>query len=161
MPSKSIISLTFFVIRSCASADPLIYVIGGIGTANQGQFGTVDIATGAFQQIGPNTPEGPFGLAAGPNGSLLTLTYSGNLDSINAATGVTTLVGPTGFADCATPASPCGPTTGGTLGGLAGKIYATDFQNSLYLVNPLTGAATLLAHTGIPAIPFLPGALPT
>ena len=37
------------------------------------------------------------------------------------------------------------------------KDLATDFQNSLYLVNPITGAATMLAHTGIPAIPFLPG----
>jgi hypothetical protein len=36
-------------------------------------------------------------------------------------------------------------------------IYATDFQNSLYRLNPLTGAATLIGATGMPAVPFTPG----
>jgi hypothetical protein len=43
------------------------------------------------------------------------------------------------------------------LGNFAGKIYATDFQNSLYTVNAVTGAATLIGPTGIPVIPFVPG----
>jgi hypothetical protein len=84
------------------------------------------VATGAFQQIGPNMQEGPFGLVAGPNGSLLTLAYSGNLVSINPTTGVTTLVGPTGLADCTTPSSPCGPKSAGLIGSANGKVYATD-----------------------------------
>jgi hypothetical protein len=65
--------------------------------------------------------------------------------------------GATGLADCTTPASPCGPTSANTLGGLAGTIYATDFNNNLYTVNPLTGAATLIGSTGIPAVPAIPG----
>jgi hypothetical protein len=32
-------------------------------------------------------------------------------------------------------------------------------QNSLYDLNPVTGAATLIGPTGIPAIPFVPGSL--
>ena len=31
-----------------------------------------------------------------------------------------------------------------------------DFQNRIYGVDPLTGAATLIGTTGIPAIPFIP-----
>jgi hypothetical protein len=95
-------------------------------------------------------------LAAGLNGSLLTLAYNSDLYSINAVTGAYTLVSPTGLGDCSTPESPCGPTSNLTLGSANGTIYATDFQNRIYSVNPLTGAATLIGTTGIPPIPFIP-----
>src|SRR3954471_705058 len=36
---------------------------------------------------------------------------------------------------------------------------ATDFQNRIYRVNPVTGAATLIGATGVPAIPFVPATL--
>jgi hypothetical protein len=147
------ISLAFVVATAAANAGTLVYVVNG-----SQQFGTVDLATGAFQQIGPAAPEvGDFGLAAGPNGSLVTFSYSSNLYSINPITGDSTLVGATGLDDCATITSPCGPTSNSTLGGLDGKIYATDIQNSLYGLNPATGAATLIGSTGIPGVPFVPG----
>jgi hypothetical protein len=76
-----IASLAFALITIGAHADSLVYIVNG-----SQQFGTVNITTGAFQQIGPNTPEGNFGLAAGPNGLLYTLTYGANLDSINPST---------------------------------------------------------------------------
>jgi PEP-CTERM motif len=133
----------------------LVYVVNG-----SQQFGTINVAIGAFQQIGPAQPEaGSFGLAAAPNGSLVTFAYSSNLYSIKPTTGSPTLVGPTGLADCATPTLPCGPTSSATLGNFAGKIYATDFQNNLYDVNSVRGAATLIGPTGIPAIPFVPGSI--
>jgi hypothetical protein len=84
------------------------------------------------------------------------VTFSGNLDSINPATGVATAIGATGLADCSTPTSPCGPTSANELGSLGGTTYATDFNNDLYTVNPLTGAATLIGPTGMPAVPFIP-----
>ena len=146
-------SLALLMFTTSASAGSLVYVV----TGNQ-QFGTVDLTTGAFSQIGPDTPEGEDGLVPGPNGSLLTLTYSGNLDSINPATGLTSLIGATGLADCSNyPVSPCGPTSANDLAALGGKIYATDISNNLYTVNPLTGAATLIGATGIPAVPAIPG----
>ncbi len=80
---KLMLSLALVLFTVPASADSLVYVVNG-----NNQFGTIDLATGAFRQIGPNGP-GNGGLAPGPNGSLLTLTFSGNLDSINPATGVT------------------------------------------------------------------------
>ena len=147
---KLIVSLALVLFTGSASANPFAYVVNG------NQFGTVDLVSGAFQQIGPDTPEGESGLAPGPNGSLLTLTFSGNLDSINPATGAVSLVGPTGLTDCSMPTSPCGPSSPNMLGEMGGTIYATDFDNNLYKVNPLTGAVTLIGHTGIPAISFIP-----
>jgi hypothetical protein len=90
---------------------------------------------------------------------LLTVAYNSDLYSINASTGAYTLVGPTGLGDCSTPQSPCGPTSNLTLGGANGAIYATDFQNRIYRVNPATGAAALIGATGIPPIPFVPATL--
>src|ERR1700691_5052855 len=61
-------------------ADPLVYVVTApvdlAGTT--AQFGTVDLATGAFHQIGPYTPEPEANLVPGPHGELLSLTFSGN-----------------------------------------------------------------------------------
>ena len=147
---KLIVSLALVLFTVPASAGTLVYAVNGFQ-----QFGTVDLASGAFSQIGPNTPEGGDGLVPGPNGSLLTLTFSGNLDSINPATGVTSVIGPTGLGDCTSPASPCGPTSANNLAKLGGTIYATDVSNNLYTVNPGTGAATLMGPTGIPPLPFV------
>ena len=141
---------------TAGSAAPLTYVIANNDAEGTHHFGIVDLATGAFQQIGPDAPVGTEGLASGPTGSLFTLAYNSDLYSINPTTGAYTLVGPTGLDDCSTPASPCGPTSNLTLGGANGNLYATDFQNRLYLVDPLTGLATLIGATGIPPIPFIP-----
>lgn len=141
------------VLVSCGalgSADPLVYVYNAV------QFGTLDLATGAFHQIGSDLPDGAEGLAPTQNGSLLTLGFSGNLDSINPTTGVQTTVEATGLADCATPSSACGPTSGSTIGTFGGALYALDFQNELYRVNPTTGAATAIGLTGIPAVTAIP-----
>lgn len=158
MFTKSLLlgSLCFFLFQVPAGADPLVYVVSA-GLTGNGEFGTIDLRTGAYQQIGPGEPEGYFGLASGPNGSLITGTYAANLDSINQATGVPTRIGATGLGSCVTASDVCGPNSFAALGGFGGKIYATDFQNRLYTVNPLSGVATLLnSNTGIPAIPFIP-----
>ncbi len=137
-----------------ANASPLLYAVNAFQ-----QFGVIDVASGAFTQIGLSTPEVNAGLVPGPNGTLITLTVSGNLDSINPATGIATLLGPTGLGDCSTPTSSCGPTAASTIGMLNGQIYATDLHNDLYRVNQVTGAATLIGATGIPPLPFVPAAL--
>ncbi len=152
---KLIGSLAFVLFTACASASPIVYVLNG-----NGQFGTVDLGTGAFRQIGPDTLEGSSGLVPGPNGSLLTLAFSGDLDRINPATGITSVLGRSGLGDCSNfPASPCGPTSANALGRLGGTTYATDFANNIYTVNPATGAAKLIGLTGIPALPFIPGTI--
>jgi hypothetical protein len=130
MTLTSKLILLFCLPIYCASAGPITYVIGNNDAEGTHHFGTIDLTTGAFQQIGPNAPVGTEGLAWGPNGSLLTLAYNSDLYSINPATGTYTLVGPTGLDDCTTADSSCGPTS----------VYATDVQNSLYSVNPATAS---------------------
>jgi hypothetical protein len=135
------------------AADHLVYIItGGF------QFGAVDRRTGEFLPIGPGLPpDVGTGLVQGPDRSLLTLAFSGNLEAIDPATGVTSVVGPTGLDDCASPESACGPMSANVFGRLGTRFYATDFANNLYGVDPATGAATLIGPTGIPpltAIPF-------
>ena len=153
---KLITSLALVLWTIPASAGSLVYIVNG-PVSGGGQFGTIDLANGAFKQIGPNTPVGSESLVPGPNGSLFTFDFAGNLDSINPATGVTTRIGPTGLADCAAPpASPCGPHAANAFGSVAGKLYVTDLANNLYKVNSSTGTATLIGLTGIPAVPFTP-----
>jgi hypothetical protein len=140
-----ILSVALALLTVPASADPFIYVVTQNQQSGTQQFGAVDLASGAFQQIGPSTTEFESGLVPGPNGSLLTLGPSGNLNSINPTTGVITTIGPTGLGDAQT-----------ALGELGGKLYATDLNNNLYAVNSTTGAAQRIGPTGIPALPFIP-----
>ena len=156
---RFVLSLSILLLSAAsASASSLTYVVSA-GLTGDGVFGTVNLTSGVYQQFGPVEPDGYFGLAPGSNGSLISLTYAGNLDSINPATGVPTRIGPTGLSPCVVPTAPtCGPTSPLTLGGFDGRIYATDFANSIYVVNQSTAAATLLAqNSGIPASPFILG----
>jgi hypothetical protein len=108
------------------------------------QFGTVNLSNGAFTPIGGGLAEGGTGLVQGSGGSLLTIGNSGDLYSINPATGVATDIGSTGL----TGASP--GTFANTIGELNGVVYATDMNNTLYTLNTTTGAATLVGPTGMP-----------
>ena len=125
---------------AAAPSQRLIYVV----TSNQ-QFGSVNLDTGAFTQIGPNTPEGQANLVWGSDGSLYSLTYSGNLETINPVTGLTTVIGATGLSFNAFE-----------LAGIRGQLYATDFANNIYSIDARTGAATLIRATGIPPDPAIP-----
>src|SRR5215472_755630 len=111
--------------QTSISAIPPAYIVSA-GLTGNGIFGTVNLTTGVFRAKGPGEPEGYFGLAPGPHGTLLSLTYAGNLVSINPGTGVPTEIGHTGLMACLAPTSPsCGPTSAFSIGGFDGKIYAT------------------------------------
>jgi hypothetical protein len=133
---RLIVSLAVTLFAASASADSLVYVV-----TDSNQFGTVDLSTGAFRQIGADTPGQQFNLAPGPSGSLLSVTLSGNLESINVATGATTVTGSTGL----------GAFNIGDFAEIGGVLYATDTRNNLYTVNATTGATHLIGPTGIPA----------
>lgn len=112
------------VFAAPASAGPIVYAVSTNYNNFTGQFGTVDLTTGAFNQIGQVIPDPLTGLVPGPDGSLLSISVSGNLDSVNPATGAVSVIGATG------------------LGGLAydtaelnGTVYATDLNSNLYAVN--------------------------
>jgi PEP-CTERM motif len=146
--------ILWLVLGACAasaSAGPIVYVITG-----SQQIGTMDLATGSFSPIGPIPPTIQY-LVTSPNGSLLTMSFDGNLDSVNPNSGAISVIGPTGFADCSSPSSPtCGPNSQLSFGSAGGTLYAADFANNLYTVDPATGNATLVGATGIPGIPFIP-----
>jgi hypothetical protein len=146
-------SLALLSLSALASADSVYVTAFNLVTGNQ-QFGTVDLGTGAFQQIRNAADQDFRGLVPASNGSLLTLGFDANLASINPVTGLPTVIGPTGLSDCSTPSSPCGARSVSAFGALGGTLYATDYNQNLYRVNPATGAATLVGPTGIPAFPF-------
>lgn len=135
-----------------AAADS-VYVVTG-----NSQFGVFDLSDGSFTAVGPGLPEASAGLVAGPNGSLLTLTNSGNLDSINPTSGQVISSIPTGLGSCTAPVSgQCGPFSANNIAQLNGTLYATDYLNNLYRLNPGTGAKTLVGPTGVPPVsPLVP-----
>src|SRR5436305_9543342 len=102
-----VLSLTLLSFSALVSADSAYIISFNLATNDQ-QFGTVDLGTGAFQQIRSGTGEEYRGLVPASNGSSLSLGFDANLISINPATGLATVIGPTGLSDCSTPSSPCG-----------------------------------------------------
>lgn len=152
LPQRKLLVLIALVLVAVpASAGPIVYALAG-----SQQFGVMDLATGTFSPIGPVPPTIQY-LVPGPNGSLLTMSFDGNLLSLDPATGATSVIGATGFADCLTPDSPtCGPHSQLSFGAGGGALYATDFANNFYTVDPANGRATLVGPTGIPAVPFIP-----
>jgi hypothetical protein len=137
---KLIVLLAPFLFTVSARADSFAYVV-----TDSNQFGTLNLVTGAFQQIGADTPGQQFELVPGPNGSLLSLTANGNLESINPATGVATVIGATGLG-----------TNVASLAEVDGTLYLTDGNNNLYTVNATTGAVHLIGPTGIPPFAVSP-----
>jgi hypothetical protein len=140
----AILGLLFFA--NLALSDPLFYVVTENQQSGTQLFGTADPVTGSFTQIGPTIPIGEAGLVSGPGGSLLTIDFSGNLDSINPANGALSARGATGLG-----------VNIAAFGQLGGNLFATDLANNFYRVDPSTGAAQLIGATHLPVIPFVPG----
>ncbi len=155
-----IISLALFAIAIPAGADSFAYIESS--NQNGAAFGTLDLSTGTFRQVGAGLSDQGTGLVPQTNGSILTLGFDGILNSINPATGIETAVSATPtLGDCSIPGvSACGPNSAVTLGALNGALYATDFAGNLYSVNSVTGKATKIGLTGLTPVNFVPG-LPT
>jgi hypothetical protein len=88
-----------------------------------------------FNQIGAGTSDPLTGLVQGPNGSLLSISAFGNLDSVNPATGAISVIGPRGRA-----------------------VWPTTLRNLMERFMQPTGAATRIGYTGIPQCPSLTNA---
>src|ERR1035438_8822703 len=133
---KWMISLALLSLGASAHAGTLVYAVSLFGP-----FGTIDVSTGAFNQIGPALSDPLGGLVLGPNG-YLGVSVSGNLDSLNPATGGVTVIGATGLGSQAD-----------TMAILNGTVYETDLSNNIYTVNTTTAVAQLIGNTGIPPCP--------
>jgi hypothetical protein len=125
---------------STASAGPTVYVAG-----TEGEFGTVDLATGDFTSIGTlNLPGSSviIGMGFGSDGKLYGLDLAGtnaNLYQIDITNANTTLVGTLGHGALGATAD-----AGGTLYALS-----ADANPILYTLNPPSTATTVVGPTGI------------
>jgi PEP-CTERM motif len=126
-----------------ASAGTIVYV-----STFTGQFGTMDAATGTFTQIGPSFTDPLGGLVQGGPTGYMGVSFSGNLDSVNPATGTISVIGATGLGSAALDTAE-----------LNGTVYETDYGNNLYTINTTTGAASLIGPTGMPPVPSDPADL--
>jgi len=118
-----------------ASADPFTYAV-----TDTGLFGSLDLGTGAFTQIGGAHPGGYAGLGNLADGTLVAVDGANNFVQIDRTTGAVTTIGPTGIS----------VTVSASL--TTGQQFAIDNLNRLFQINPATGAATLVGPTGIPGI---------
>jgi hypothetical protein len=152
---KLILSLMLFA--ASASADTFVYAVSTNYNNFTGQFGTLDLATGAFNQIGP-TVAGSLvgGLVPGPNGSLLTVSGAGDLDSVNPATGAVSVIGAISVVNKVSAIGVANVAS--NIAELNGTVYATDLYGNFYSVNTKTGAATLIGVSGLPLCPSLTSA---
>ncbi len=144
--TRPIAMLGLLFLADLAFTDPLFYVVTQNQQSGTQLFGTADPLTGSFTQIGPTVPIGEVGLVSDPGGSLLTVDYSGNLDSINPGNGALTAIGATGLG-----------VNIAAFGQLGGNLYATDLANNFYSVDPSTGVAQQIGAAHFPVIPFVPG----
>jgi hypothetical protein len=86
--------LMLALLTASANAGPLVYVVtfnGQFGAPTPGEFGSIDPTTGVYTQIGPSLADPLGGLVLGPNG-YIGVSFSGNLDSVNPATGAITVL---------------------------------------------------------------------
>ncbi|PWU15295.1 MAG: hypothetical protein C5B50_15590 [Verrucomicrobia bacterium] len=118
-----------------AAIDPTTYVM-----ASDGRFGSMDLANGRFSQIG-GVLYGPTGLGNLADGTLVTMTGSGDLWRMNTSIGASDMIGSSGISFAA-------------FGSLSsGALYGIDFfNNDLYSINSRTAAATDLGWTGLPSL---------
>jgi hypothetical protein len=124
-----------------AGACPLAYVVNF-----SGQFGFLDLGTGAFTPIGKGLDNIPDGIVGAPGGPLYTVDgFTGHLLRIG-LDGKVTDIGDT----------KTGPQTGpngiSIIGSLTdGSLYALDFSNRLFKINKDTAALTPLGT--VPGLP--------
>jgi hypothetical protein len=126
-----------FVCPGVTFADPITFAV-----TSTGQFGGLDLGSGAFTAIG-GTHDGAYaGLGNLSDGTLVAVDGLNAFVRIDRTSGAVTTVGPTGI----------NAVTSASL--LAGDQFATDTLNNLYRINPNTGAAALVGPTGIPFAGF-------
>ena len=150
MRSLWLVSLRQFICHSarCGVALPLALLIFGASSAQatrayvasgSGQFGTIDLDSGAFTSLG-NMGLLLSGLGVA-NGNLYGSAVStGDLYQVNTSDGTLTFIGDGGI-----PLQVIGSTTSG--------LYALNFAPivSLYSIDSSTGAASLVGSTGLSA----------
>jgi hypothetical protein len=127
-------TLVIALIASSAAAGPVAFA-----NTSSGQFGTIDLGSGAFTSVG-FTPTVLSGVAT-TSSVVYGVDAFGNLVTINPSNAAVNVVGNTGINVV-------------VFAGLTnGALYGLDYSNNLYSINSTTGAATFVGATGLAAIP--------
>jgi hypothetical protein len=131
---------------SVVKADQIAYMSADAGGNPQFSvvFGTIDLNTGVFSQLGPTAIGGnfqePLSGMAEANGTLYGAAEgtndNGQLYTINPANGTLTRVGATLLSVDDFGSTPTG-------------LFVVDSFGTLYSINPASGAATLIGSTGL------------
>jgi hypothetical protein len=111
---------------------PIDYMV-----SSAGQFGTVDLGTGAFTSIGVADLSELEDITRIPGGPLYAMDNSSDLRTINVSDGTTTVIGVSGNGILGLKEDP----TNGTLYGFT--------KTDLYAINPTTAAATHVGAFGV------------
>lgn len=155
------IGLAVVMAAAPARADPIAYAsvdpFTNYPDPNPGEFGTVDLLTGAFTQvaqppgsIGPTNPPPPGyigGLVTEPGNTLYT-SYAfqpavlGTVDPLSGALSVVGTMPTIGFTGADAQVESLGSTTSG--------LFMTDRDYNLYSVNPATAQTRFIANIGEP-----------
>jgi hypothetical protein len=140
------------VIPSFGDAPTLAYLLAHRGSPTSGtiEFGIASLTTGTF--ISKGNTELLHGLGE-IHGTIYSVDNFDNLVTINPGNATVTLVGPTGIHS-PVPAPPGTPYHSvDVFASLAtGQLFALDWGNNLYSIDPSTGAAKLVGSTGIPTL---------
>ena len=137
---------------SVAKADQIAYMSANAGGNPQFSvvFGTIDLNTGVFSQLGPTAIGNPIfseqlsGMAEASGtlyGAAAGTTDNGQLYTINPANGTLTRVGATGLS-----IDDFGSTPNG--------LFVVDSFGTLYSINAATGAATSIGSVGVTLVGF-------
>jgi hypothetical protein len=106
-----------------------------------GQFGTMDLGTGAFTPIGPGLTNSIDGIGGRPGGPFYGVdSVTGHLIKVY-GDGASVDVGDTGTG---ANFGPTGVSINSSL--TTGALYAIDFSNNLLSIDPNTAAVVSLAH---------------
>ena len=113
-----------------------------------GQFGTVNVTTGAFTSLGTTTPVTLTGLAFNSSGTLFAVdSLATTLYTVNQTNGALTAVGGLG------PAVVAGSAGVGLAFSPSGTLFLQDQDpnnnSNLFTVDPATGLATLVGPVGV------------
>jgi hypothetical protein len=112
-------------------------------TAQNGDFGVLDLDTGAFNKCG-NSGLTLGGLGVGVTNPLYTAQY-------HSLSGITTIYTLAPSNGALTPVETDSISAVGVFGSTKpGSLYATDFTGELYSINPLNAVATMVGPTGVP-----------
>jgi hypothetical protein len=133
-------SLLLTVTLCCAGVSTSLAGTVAFSVSASGQFGVVDLGTGAFSLIGAGMPSL---IGLGQSGSTLyAMSSTGELVTIDPSTGATTPVASLGINASAFAAMS------------TGALYAVDKSWNLYSINPSIPAANLVGAIQVGSTPF-------